>query len=144
MKHLKQQLWSRGWGEDKTLKLGGPGSRYKMWRLLKLSVNMYALLYLKWKTNKVLVHTAQGTLLSVMWQPGWEGSSEEAGHLCVHGWALCWAPATVTTSVDSSTEKHINKTSKNVKAAKNTSEMFTTLCNRIGKSTWDGYFSRKM
>ena len=52
---------------------------------------MYALLYLNWKTNKILLHTAQGTLLSVTWQPGWEGSFEDIGHLCVHGRAplLC-------------------------------------------------------
>ena len=80
-----------------------------MWSLLKLSVNMYAQLYLKWKTNKVLVHIAQGAVLSVMWQPGWEGSSEEAGHLGVHGRAPCCAPATVTTSVGSSTKQKLRK-----------------------------------
>ena len=34
---------------------------------------MYTLLYLKWITNKDL----QETLLTVMWQPGWEGSLGE-------------------------------------------------------------------
>ena len=33
------------------------------------------LLYLKWITNKDL--TAHGTLLSIMWQPEWEGSLRE-------------------------------------------------------------------
>ena len=28
---------------------------------------------------------AQGTLLSVMWQPGWEGSFEEKGYMYMHG-----------------------------------------------------------
>ena len=27
---------------------------------------------------------AQGTLLNVMWQPGWEGSLEENGYICVY------------------------------------------------------------
>ena len=35
-------------------------------------INIGTLLYLKWITNKDLP-LAQGTLLSVMWQPGWEG-----------------------------------------------------------------------
>ena len=30
--------------------------------------------------------TAQGTLLSVMWQPGWEGSLGETGYVCMCGW----------------------------------------------------------
>ena len=34
---------------------------------------MYTLLYVKWITNKDL----QETLLTVMWQPGWEGSLGE-------------------------------------------------------------------
>ena len=29
--------------------------------------------------------TAQGTLLSVMWQPGWEGSLGETGYVCMCG-----------------------------------------------------------
>ena len=33
---------------------------------------MYTLLYLKWITNKHLLYS-NGTLLSVMCQPGWEG-----------------------------------------------------------------------
>ena len=35
---------------------------------------LYTLLYLKWITNKDLLYIAYGTLISVMWQPGWEGS----------------------------------------------------------------------
>ena len=37
----------------------------------EFGIDMYTLLYLKWITNKVLC-IAQGTLLNVMWQPGWE------------------------------------------------------------------------
>ena len=28
---------------------------------------------------------AQGTLLNVMWQPGWEGSLGENGYMCMYG-----------------------------------------------------------
>ena len=27
-----------------------------------------------------------GTLLNVMWQPGWEGSFGENGYMCMYGW----------------------------------------------------------
>lgn len=33
-------------------------------------MDVYTLLYLEWVTNKVL----HRTLLSVLWEPGWEGS----------------------------------------------------------------------
>ena len=36
---------------------------------------MFTVLYFKWITNKDLL--LNGTLLSVMWQPGWKGSSGE-------------------------------------------------------------------
>ena len=29
--------------------------------------------------------TAHGTLLTVMWQPGWEGSLEENGYIYMYG-----------------------------------------------------------
>ena len=38
---------------------------------------LYTLLYLKWITNKDLLYIVHGTLISVMWQPGWEGSLRE-------------------------------------------------------------------
>ena len=38
------------------------------------------LLYLTWIMNKDLLYT-QGTLLSVMWQPGWERGFGENGHM---------------------------------------------------------------
>ena len=44
---------------------------------------MYMLLSLKWITSKDL-HTAQGTLFKVMWQPGWGGGfGGEWIHMCV-------------------------------------------------------------
>ena len=42
------------------------------------------LLYSKWITNRSH-YVAQGTLLNVMWQPGWEGSFRENGYMCVYG-----------------------------------------------------------
>ena len=40
-------------------------------------MDMYTLLYIKWITNKDPLYIAQGTLLSVLWQPGWEGNLGE-------------------------------------------------------------------
>ena len=51
----------------------------------KFGMNMCTL-YLKWITNKDLWYTAQGTLLNVMWQPGWEWSLGETGYMDVYGW----------------------------------------------------------
>ena len=51
----------------------------------EFGMDMYTALYLKWRTNKAL-RIAQGTLLGVMWQPGWEGSLGENVYMCVHGW----------------------------------------------------------
>ena len=45
-------------------------------------MDMYTLLYLKWISNNGLLYTAHGTLPSVMWQPGWEGSLGENGYMC--------------------------------------------------------------
>ena len=38
-----------------------------------------------WRTGNDLLLPAQGTLLNVMWQPGWEGSLEENGYMCMCG-----------------------------------------------------------
>ena len=36
---------------------------------------------------KVIGNTvAHGTLLDVVWQPGWEGSLGENGYMCRYGW----------------------------------------------------------
>ena len=45
-------------------------------------MDVYTLLYLKWITNKGC--TAQRTVLSVKWQPGWEGSLGENGYMYVY------------------------------------------------------------
>ena len=44
----------------------------------EFGINMDTLLYLKWITRTYCI--AQGTLLNVMWQPGWEGSLGENGY----------------------------------------------------------------
>ena len=60
-------------------------------------IDMHTLLYLKWKTNKVLLHS-QGTLFTVMWQPGWEDSlgENEYMYICMAE-SLCCPPETITT-----------------------------------------------
>ena len=45
---------------------------------------MNTLLYLKWITARTY-RTAQGTMLKVTWQPGWEGNLEEKGSMYMHG-----------------------------------------------------------
>ena len=50
----------------------------------EFGVHMYMLLYLKWITNKDRC-SAQGTPLSVLWQPGWEGSWGQNGHTYMYG-----------------------------------------------------------
>ena len=47
----------------------------------EFGIDMYTLLYLKWTYC-----IAHGTLFHVMWQPGWEGSLGENGHMCMYGW----------------------------------------------------------
>ena len=48
-------------------------------------MDMCTLMYFKWITNKALLYIAQGTLLNVMWQPGWEGSLGENGYMYMYG-----------------------------------------------------------
>ena len=50
----------------------------------ELGMDMYALLYLKWITNRTPC-AARGTLVSVVWQPGWEGSLGENGDTSMYG-----------------------------------------------------------
>ena len=51
----------------------------------KFEINVYALLYLKWITYEDLLYIAQGSLPSVTWQPGWEGSLGESGYVHMYG-----------------------------------------------------------
>ena len=57
--------------------------------LREFGVDMYTLLCLKWRTNKDLLYIAQGTLLNVMWQPGWErglGENVKVAQSCPTLW----------------------------------------------------------
>ena len=47
-------------------------------------INMYTLVYFRWIINRVQLYIAQGTLLNVMWQPGWEGSLGENGNMYMY------------------------------------------------------------
>ena len=40
----------------------------------ELGIDMYTLLYLKWITNKHLLHSTRNSAQSSMWHPGWEGN----------------------------------------------------------------------
>ena len=50
----------------------------------EFGMGTYTLLCLKWITNKDLC-IAQGTLLNIMWQPGWEGSLGENEYMYMYG-----------------------------------------------------------
>ena len=52
----------------------------------KCGINMDTLLYLTQITNKDLC-IAYGTLLNVMWQPGWEEALGENGYMYMYDWA---------------------------------------------------------
>ena len=63
----------------------------------EFGTDMYTLLYLKWITNKI-TNRARGTLLNVMWQPGWQrgfGGRIDT-YLCMAE-TLCCSPVTITT-----------------------------------------------
>ena len=63
----------------------------------EFGIHMYILPYLKWISNKVLLYST-GTLLSVTWWPGWEGSLGENGYVCIYmAESLFCPPETVTT-----------------------------------------------
>ena len=60
-------------------------------------MDMYTLLYLKWITNMNLAYIAQGTLLNIMWQPGWEGGWGRKDTCLCMSESLPHTPDTVTT-----------------------------------------------
>ena len=51
----------------------------------EFGMDMYTFLYLKWIITRTYC-IAQGTLLNVTWQPGWEGSFGENGYMYMYGW----------------------------------------------------------
>ena len=50
----------------------------------EFGTDMYTLLHLRWKPTRTHC-IAQGTLLNVMWQPGWEGNLGENGYMYMYG-----------------------------------------------------------
>ena len=50
----------------------------------EFGTDMYTLLYLNGHLTRTYC-IAQGLWLSVLWQPGWEGSSGENGYMCMYG-----------------------------------------------------------
>ena len=62
----------------------------------EFGMDMYKLLYLKWITNKDL-RLAQGTLLNVVWQPGWERSLGENGYMYTKAESLYCSLEIITT-----------------------------------------------
>ena len=61
------------------------GERLGEGTVREFAMDRYTLLYLKWITNKGGLYIALGTLLSVMWQLGWEGSLEESESVYMRG-----------------------------------------------------------
>ena len=51
----------------------------------QFGIDMYTLLCLKWITNKDLLYSTGNSLLSVMQQPGWEGSLGENEYTYMYG-----------------------------------------------------------
>ena len=59
-------------------------------------MDMYTLLYVKWITNKALL-VAHETMLSAMWQPGWEGVWGRMETCIWMAQILCCSSETITT-----------------------------------------------
>ena len=53
------------------------GEEWEKQIVRKFGMDMNTLPYLKWITNKDPLYIAQGTLLNVLWKPGWEGTLGE-------------------------------------------------------------------
>ena len=58
-----------------------PGRRVAEVIVTEFGMDMYTLLYLTTRTYCI----AQGTLLNVTWQPGWEGSLGDNGYMYMYG-----------------------------------------------------------
>ena len=70
-----------------------PGEGWGTGIVTEFGMDMYTLLYLKPTGPTVL----QGTLLNVMWQPGWEGSLGGMNACIYMAESLCCPPETITT-----------------------------------------------
>ena len=69
---------------------GYQGKRWSEGIVREFEIDLYTLLYLKWIPTKTYC-IRQGTLLSVIWQVGWEWGLGENGYMCMYGWValLC-------------------------------------------------------
>ena len=69
------------------------------WGIVReFETDMYKLLYLEWITSwDLLCSFLQGTLLNVMWQPGWERVLGEVSTCMCIAELLCCPPETITT-----------------------------------------------
>ena len=66
------------------------------WIVWEFRIDMHTLLYLKWITNKDLLHSTWNSA-QCMWQPGWEGAWERMD-MCIHvAESLCCTPKTYIT-----------------------------------------------
>ena len=81
----------------------------------ELGMDMYTLLYLTWITTSAYC-IAQGTLLSVTWQPGWVGSLGEKECMYVYGWVPFCPPETITMLLTGYTSLQNKKLKKKNKA----------------------------
>ena len=70
-------------------------------RVKEFRIDRYTLPYLKWTKNYCYTHSlsiAQGMLLNIMWQLGWEGSLEENGYISIYmAESLCCPHETIIT-----------------------------------------------
>ena len=73
IEEIKEALWGL-----QLMVTRGEGCREGIVR--EFGMDVYTRLYLKWITN-IDPAKAQGTLLSVMWQPGWEWRLKEKGYM---------------------------------------------------------------
>ena len=53
---------------------GHQGEGWEEGIVREFGMDVYTLLYLKWITNKNLLHSTWNSAQCVMWQPGWQGS----------------------------------------------------------------------
>ena len=67
--------------ENELLVAGGEGEGWVEGIAREFGMNVYTLLCLKWTTNKACI--TQGTLLNIIWQPGWKVSLGENGYIYV-------------------------------------------------------------
>ena len=74
--------------------------RMNLWLLGEGTVREFGIVYTVMRLKQIIPRTycvAQGTLLNVRCQPGWEGSLGEKGYMCTcMAESLPWSPETIT------------------------------------------------